>query len=105
MVCESYVNFKAKGLFMKAQSSSPKVVEDTGEKLLRELSIRLKKKVCFCFFFFAFGLFRAAPSAHGGCKATGLIGAVAASLLQSHSSTRSEPSLGPIPQLTAMPDP
>ena len=35
----------------------------------------------------------------------GLIGAVAASLHQSNSNARSEPCLGPTPQLTATPDP
>ena len=35
----------------------------------------------------------------------GLIGAVAASLCQSHSSTESEPHLPPTPQLKAPPDP
>ena len=53
------------------------------------------------FFFF----FRAAPAAYGGSQSMGLIGAVAAGLHQSHSNTRSEPCLRPIPQLIAMPDP
>ena len=35
--------------------------------------------------FFFFGLFRAAPTAHGGSQARGRIGATAASLRQSHS--------------------
>ena len=62
----------------------------------------------FFFFFFLFCLFafsRAAPSAHGGSQAGGLIGAVAASLCQSHSNEGSEPSLQPTPQHTATPDP
>ena len=54
-------------------------------------------------FFLSF--FRAAPMACGGSRARGLIGAVAAGLHQSHSHTRSEPRLRPIPQLTATPDP
>ena len=40
--------------------------------------------------------------AHGGSQAGGPIGAVAAGLRHSHSNARSEPSLGPTPQLTAM---
>ena len=43
------------------------------------------------FFFFAF--FRAAPAAYGGSQIRGLIGAVAASLCQSHSNAASEPRL------------
>ena len=42
-------------------------------------------------FFFFFGLFRAAPVAYGGSQTRDLIGAVAASLHQSHSNARSEP--------------
>ena len=61
----------------------------------------------YVYFFFVVCLFRAAPAAHGGSQARGLIGAVAAGLRQSHSHshTRSEPSLRPTPQLTATPDP
>jgi len=59
----------------------------------------------FFFFFFVFLLFLwAAPAAYGGTQARGQIGAVAASLRQSHSNARSEPRLQPTPQLTAMPD-
>ena len=54
--------------------------------------------------FLFFGLFRASPAAHGGSQARGLIGAVAASLCQSHSNTRSKLHLRPTPQLTATPD-
>ena len=43
--------------------------------------------------------------AYGGSQARGLIGAVAASLHQSHSNAASELRLRPTPQLTAMPDP
>ena len=49
-------------------------------------------------------LFSAAPAAYGGSQARGLIGAVAASLHQSHSNAGSKPCLQPIPQLTARPD-
>ena len=46
----------------------------------------------------------AAPAAYGGSQARGPIGAVAASLRQSHSNAGSEPRLRPTPQLTATPD-
>ena len=59
--------------------------------------------VCFVFVFFAISW--AAPVAYGGSQARGQIGAVAASLHQSHSNTRSEPHLQPTPQLTETPDP
>ena len=52
-----------------------------------------------------FSLFRASPAAYEGSQARGPLGAVAASLHHSHSSTGSEPHLRPIPQLMAMPDP
>ena len=60
-----------------------------------------------CLFVCLFCLFAiswAAPMAYGGSQARGLIGAVAASLLQSHRNTRSEPRLQPTPQLMATPD-
>ena len=57
------------------------------------------------YFFCLFAFSRAAPVAHGDSQARGLIRAVASSLRQSHSNSRSEPHLGPTPQLTAMPDP
>ena len=56
-------------------------------------------------FFFTFAFSRAAPVAHGGSQARGLIGAIASSLCQSHSNAGSEPGLQPTPQLTATPDP
>ena len=60
----------------------------------------------FLFLFFClFAFSRAASAAHGGSQARGLIGAVAATLHQSHSNSGSELSLRPTPQLTAMPDP
>ena len=43
------------------------------------------------------------PAAYGGSQARSLIGAVR--LLQSHSSTRSEPHLQATPELMATPDP
>ena len=57
------------------------------------------------FFFYLFAISRAALAEYGGSQARGLIGAVAASLHQSHSNAESEPRLQPTPQLTAMPDP
>ena len=64
--------------------------------------------IVFCFLWGFFGLFafsRAAPRAYGGSQARGLIGATAAGLHHSHSSTRSELRLRPTPQLKATPDP
>ena len=59
----------------------------------------------FCFFVVVVAISWAAPAAYGGSQARGLIGAVAASLCQSHSNSGSEPRLQPTPQLTATPDP
>ena len=56
-------------------------------------------------FFCLFAFSRATPEAYGGSQARGLIRAVAASLLQSHSNAGSELNVQPTPQLTAMPDP
>ena len=53
------------------------------------------------YFFF---LFTAAPRAYGSSQARGWIRAVAASLRHSHSNTRSELHLWPMPWLVAMPD-
>ena len=53
--------------------------------------------------FFAFS--RGALVAYGGSQVRGVIGAVAASLRQSHSNVGSELHLQPTPQLTATPDP
>ena len=60
--------------------------------------------ILFNLFFWLFAFSRAAPAAHGGSQARGLIGAVAAGLRQSHSNAGSEPRLQPTPQPTAMPD-
>ena len=65
------------------------------------------------FFFFIIYLFiylfivfyRAAHVAYGGSQARSQIEAVAVGLCHSHSNSGSEPHLGPIPQLTAIPDP
>ena len=52
-----------------------------------------------------FFFLRAAPVAHGGSQARGLIGATAAGLCQSDSNARSELHLQPTPQLIATLDP
>ena len=52
-----------------------------------------------------FGLFRAAPMAHGISQSRSQIGAADAGLHHSHSDARSELHLRPVPQLMAMPDP
>ena len=57
---------------------------------------------CFLFFLLFLGPL---PWRMGGSQARGLIGAVAASLRQSHSNSGSEPRLQPTPELTATPDP
>ena len=57
------------------------------------------------FFPFSFFLFRAAPVAYGGSQARGRIGAIAADLHHSYSSTRFEPHLQTTPQLMATPGP
>ena len=63
----------------------------------------------FVLFFFSFFLFsctfKATPMAYGNSHTRGRIGAVVASLHQSHSKAGSEPFLQPIPQLAAMLDP
>ena len=59
----------------------------------------------FLSFFCLFAISWDALTAYGGSQARGLIGAVAASLRQSHSNVGSEPCLQPTPQLTATPDP
>ena len=55
-------------------------------------------------FLFLFSL-KATGAAYGSSQARGQIGAAAASLHHSHSNTRSELHLQPMPQLTATPDP
>ena len=68
----------------------------------------MKRSIKLGVFFFFFGLFAfsgAAPVAYGGSLARSLIGAVAASLRQSHNNTGSEVHLQSTLQLTATPDP
>ena len=57
------------------------------------------------FYFWLFSISWAIPAAYEGSQARGPIGAVAASLRQSHSNAGSEPRLQPTPQLTATLDP
>ena len=57
------------------------------------------------FWFLFFCLFRATAVAYGGSQARGLIGAVAAGLLKSHSNAISKLRLQLTPQITARPDP
>ena len=64
-----------------------------------QISLFNTKEMSILFFF------RAAPAAYEGSQARGQIGATAASLHHRHSNAGSKPSLLPIPQLTAMPDP
>ena len=69
----------------------------------------LLESVCWYFvgfFVFVFvSLFRATSVAYGSSQPRGHIGAAAAGLRHSHSSTRSEPYLQPTPQLMAALDP
>ena len=64
---------------------------------------RLSPKMFLFFVLFCFLLFRAALAAYRGSQARVWFSAVAAGL--HHRSTRPEPSLWPIPQLRATPDP
>ena len=85
--------------------------ERTGHLFTDEVLIKLFSQpvfglfCCFGFFFCLFAFSRATPTACGHSQASGLIGAVATSLRQSHSNTGSEPRLQPTPQLMATPDP
>uniref|UniRef100_A0A8D2BUH0 Ribosome maturation protein SDO1/SBDS N-terminal domain-containing protein n=1 Tax=Sus scrofa TaxID=9823 RepID=A0A8D2BUH0_PIG len=56
-------------------------------------------------YLFIYLFIRAARMAFESSQTRGQIGAAAAGLHPSHSNTRSNPSLRPTPQLTAMPDP
>ena len=82
---------------------SPCGASGNGGAVFSVVVISGRRDWLFFFVFFAFS--RAAPTAHGGSQARGLIGAVAIGLRQSHSNTRSEPRLRPTPQLTATPHP
>ena len=71
--------------------------------LLKFLMLHIQ--LCNHFKFFVFVFFRTTSVAYANSQARGLMGAVAAGLLHSHSNTRSEPHLRPTPQFTATPDP
>ena len=102
-----------KDLTYKDLSKQENIIMLNIEKILTQKKGRFFF-VLFCFccfffvvvvFFFVFLLFLwAAPAAYGGSQDRGPIGAVAASLRQSHSNAGSEPRLLPTPQLTATPD-
>ena len=64
-----------------------KVVERVDLKTYHKKKIFFKLKF---FFFCLFAFSRATPAAYGGSQARGLIGAVAASLSQSHSNVGSK---------------
>ena len=66
-----------------------------------EISCNIMLGKSFFFFFLTFSLFRATPMPYGGSQARGLMGAVAASLCQSHSNAGSKPRLSPTPEHTA----
>ena len=66
----------------------------------KSIYLCITRFVLFCFF-----LFRVAPAAYGGSQTRGPVGAAAAGLHHSHSSSGSKPHLRPTPQLTATPDP
>jgi len=74
------------------------------KSVLISLTVTGAEKNILSFFFVFFAISWAAPAAYGGSQARGRIGAVAASLRQSHSNAGSEPRLRPTPQLTATPD-
>ena len=59
----------------------------------------------YLYFYFFLVFSRAAPMAHGGSQARGLIGAVAAGLRHSNSNEGSKQHVRPTPQLTAKLDP
>ena len=67
-----------------------------GEALYESLC-KLFIFIYFLFLFFVFCLLWATPMAHGDSRAKGLIGAVSASLHQSHSNAGSQQCLGPTP--------
>ena len=71
----------------------------------RRQEYKIIKLQSFFFFFHLFAISWAAPMAYGGSQARDRIGAVAASLRQSHNNEGFEPRLQPTPQLTATPDP
>ena len=61
--------------------------------------------ILFCVCACLFAVFWAAPVAHGGSQARGLIRAIATGPHHSHGNAGSKPRLQTTPQLTTMPDP
>ena len=80
-------------------------VQTSNNKINKSLGCKVQHGDYIVYLFFCLCPFRAAPAAFGGSQARGRIGAVAASLLQSHSNDRSKLSLQPTPQIMATPDP
>ena len=74
--------------------------KDQKKKKVFFFQIQENQKVMLFFFFCLFAFSRATPEAYGGSQASGRIGAVAASLRQSHSNVGSEPRPRPTPRLT-----
>ena len=67
--------------------------------------IMLNVSMVSLFLLFFFLLFSAVPRAYESSQTRGQFGAAAAGLHHSHSNSRSEPTLRPIPQLMATQDP
>ena len=88
----------------RVRSEGPAWLEPGDRAMGRVTMIRSLDLILFFFLSF-FAISWASPVAYGGSQTRGRIGAVAASLRQSHSNAGSEPRLQPTPQLTAMPDP
>ena len=85
-----------------------KILEKAQKKrlsILWRLEVNMKCEESRFLVFVCFCLFRSALAAYEGSQARGLIKAVAASVCHNHSNAKSEPSLRPTPQLTAMLDP
>ena len=83
----------------------PLVPAETGALQLKPCLFSMVLHVLSLSFFLSFSCSRATPMAYGDSQASGLIGAVATGLRQSHSNAGSELCLQPTPQLTAIPDP
>ena len=92
---------------MGTERQTETVSETEGRERERGKSLQsFVLSVClFVCLFCLFAISWAAPMAYGGSQARGRIGAIAASLRQSHSNVGSEPCLRPTPQLTATLDP
>ena len=87
---------------MRDYKDSSMSIKASGKK---EMEVKTEQILSFYSLFLFFVFSGATPAAYGGSQARGLIRAIAAGLHHSHSHTRSELHLRPIPQLTATPDP